>query len=143
MKVKLLKENAVMPKRATALSAGLDLFACIDSDAVINPGQTVKIPTGIAVSLPSSTAGLIFARSGLAVREGLVPANCVGVIDEDYRGEIIVAVYNHSENAAVIRNHDRIAQLVITPVLYEDVTEAQELDDTKRGSGGFGSTGRR
>lgn len=142
MKVKLLRENALLPKRATPLSAGLDLFACLDEDIFIDPNETAKIPTGIAVALAHSTAGLVFARSGLALKEGLAPANCVGVIDEDYRGEVTVALHNHSNKRAVIKNHDRIAQLVITPIIYDDAEETEKLDDTTRGQGGFGSTGR-
>ena len=142
MKVKILREGAKMPTRGTKVSAGLDLYALIENDLEIWPGETVKVPTGVAIALPNNTAGLIFARSGLAVKEGLAPANCVGVIDEDYRGEIIVALHNHSKTSSIIKNHDRIAQLVITPVLYEEVEEAESLSETERGEGGFGSTGR-
>ncbi len=142
LKFKLLNENALMPKRATEFSAGLDLFACIDEDVRIEPKESAPIHTKVAAQMPPKTAGFIFARSGLAVSKGLAPINCVGVIDEDYRGEIIVVLYNHSENTAVIKNHDRVAQLVIMPVLYEDACLAESLDETKRGVGGFGSTGR-
>lgn len=140
--VKKLNKDAVLPSRATAESAGYDLSSC--GEVTISPHETVKIPTGIAVELvdaPDSVM-LIFARSSLAVKHGIAPANCVGVIDTDYRGEIIVALTNSSNNSYTVAKGERIAQLVVTPILLPDIEEAQSLTETKRGSGGFGSTGR-
>lgn len=142
MLVKKLSDKAVLPKRATEKSAGLDLFACCENDIVIKSGETKKVPTGIALALPKNTVGLVYARSGLAVKNGIAPANCVGVIDEDYRGEITVGLYNHSKEDFKISFGDRIAQLVVAPVFYEDVVETEELSETVRGEGGFGSTGK-
>lgn len=142
MLVKKLSKMAILPKRATDKSAGLDLFACCENDIVIKSGETVKVPTGIAIALPSDTVGLVYARSGLAVKNGIAPANCVGVIDEDYRGEVTVGLFNHSSEDFTISFGDRIAQLVVAPVIYEDVFEVDELSSTERGEGGFGSTGK-
>ncbi len=142
LKIKQMREGAVIPKRATAESAGLDLSAYLDRDVVINPGEIVKIPTGIAIGLEKETVGLVYPRSGLASKHGITLANCVGVIDSDYRGEILVPVTNHSKVPFTIQNGDRIAQLVISPVLLPEIEEAEELDETERGAGGFGSTGR-
>ncbi len=143
IKIKKLNENAVMPSRGSACAAGYDLYACIDSDSVeIAPHTTVKIGTGLSIAVPEGYFGAIFARSGLAAKEGLRPANCVGVADSDYRGEYIVALHNDSETVRTVSNGDRIAQLVIMPFLSAEFVEADELDETKRGAGGFGSTGK-
>ena len=140
--VKKLKENAVVPKRATAQSAGLDLCACIDEPLLIAAGKTASVPTGIAVALPENTVGLIYGRSGLGIKHGLAPANAVGVIDCDYRGELIVGIHNHSDKDYTVAPSERIAQLVVSPVLFPSTVEVDELDETARGEGGFGSSGR-
>ena len=142
LKIKRIRDGAVIPKRATAESAGLDLSAHLDGEAVIQPGEIVKIPTGIAIGLETGTVGLVYPRSGLASKYGITLANCVGVIDSDYRGEILVPVTNHSAVPFTIHHGDRTAPLVISPVLLPEVEEAEELDETERGAGGFGSTGR-
>lgn len=144
LKIKKLNENAIIPKRATSGSAGYDLSACLDAPLEILPHEIKKIPTGISCELVSDidAAMLIYARSSLATKHGITLANCVGVVDSDYRGEIIVAVINQSDKPYTIEHGERIAQLVITPVLLPEVEEAQELSDTTRGAGGFGSTGK-
>ena len=142
IKVKKLRENAVLPTYGSAEAAGADLYACLESDVTIAPGKTVFIPTGLAMELPKGCAGLIYARSGLACKRGLAPANKVGVIDSDYRGEIFVVLYNHGEVSQTIENGERIAQLVITPVLQPAYEQVEELSDTVRNEGGFGSTGK-
>lgn len=139
--VKKLKDNATLPTYGTEYSAGADLYACLDEKVTINPGQTVFIPTGLAMEIPEMYAGLIYARSGMACKKGLAPANKVGVIDADYRGEIIVALHNHSEAPVELDNGERIAQMVITPFLAVNFAETDELSETVRGEGGFGSTG--
>ena len=141
IKVKRLKEGAVMPTRGTEYAAGSDLYACIDSPIVIAPHETVMIGTGLAMEIPAGYAGLIYARSGLASKKGLAPANKVGVIDADYRGEVMVALHNHSNASVTIDPQERIAQLVITPYLTAHFEETSELSETVRGAGGFGSTG--
>lgn len=141
IKIKKENENAKIPTRGTQYSAGYDLYACIPEYLVINPHQTVKVGTGISCELPENTFGAIFARSGLATKEGLRPANCVGVIDSDYRGEIIVALHNDSEETRVVDNGERIAQLVLMPFIPMEFEEVKELSETKRSSSGFGSTG--
>ena len=141
VKVKKLKEGAVMPTRGTEYAAGSDLYACIDSPVVIAPHETVMIGTGLAMEIPAGYAGLIYARSGLASKKGLAPANKVGVIDADYRGEVMVALHNHSNASVTIDPQERIAQLVITPYLTAHFEETSELSETVRGAGGFGSTG--
>lgn len=141
VKIKKLNTNAVIPTYGTEFAAGADLYACIDESIAIAPGKTEFIKTGLALEIPLGYAGLIYARSGLACRQGLAPANKVGVIDADYRGEIIVALHNHSSETKTVESGDRIAQLVITPFLTANFMEVSELDDTKRGDGGFGSTG--
>ncbi len=140
--IRKLNENAVIPTYGSQFSAGADLYACTDSDIVIAPGQTVMIHTGIAMEIPEGYAGLVFARSGLATKKGLAPANKVGVIDSDYRGEIMVSLYNHGSEPQTVCNGERIAQLVITPFLTADFEPVNELSDTARGAGGFGSTGK-
>ena len=139
--VKKLDKAAVMPKYGSDYAAGADLFALLDKETVILPHQTAFIHTGIAIEIPAGLVGLIYARSGLACKSGVAPANKVGVIDSDYRGEIMVALYNHSNQEITIEPFERIAQLVIAPYLKADFLEADELSDTERGKGGFGSTG--
>lgn len=139
LKVKKLVSEAIIPTRGSKEAAGWDLYAA--EDATINPGETVKISTGIATALPENTFGAIFARSGLATKQGLAPANKVGVVDSDYRGAVIVALHNHGKEEQTVKAGDRIAQLVILPYVPTVLTEVEELDDTERGDGGFGHTG--
>lgn len=139
--IKKLKENAVIPTYGSAFAAGADLYACMEEPVTIAAGKTEFIKTGIALEIPAGFAGLIYARSGLACKKGLAPANKVGVIDADYRGEIMVALYNHSGEPVTVNHGERIAQLVITPYLTAVFHETDELSDTVRGEGGFGSTG--
>jgi len=141
IKVKKLRENAHLPTYGTSGAAGADLYACLEENVLIQPGKTVMVPTGLSMEIPVGYAGLIYARSGLACKKGLAPANKVGVIDSDYRGEFIVALHNHGEEAQMVCDGDRIAQLVITPVMMARFEAADTLDETVRGSGGFGSTG--
>ena len=140
--VKLLRPGAKLPTFGSAEAAGADLYACLDADVTVAPGETAFIPTGLAMELPRGFVGLIYARSGLACKRGLAPANKVGVIDSDYRGEFIVALYNHGKEPQTVSHGERVAQLVITPVLVPSYMEVQELNDTQRGAGGFGSTGK-
>ena len=140
--VKKLKPNAVIPTYGSAEAAGADLYACLDAALEIAPGETVFIPTGIAMEIPRGYAGLAYARSGLACKKDLAPANKVGVIDSDYRGEFMIALHNHGREVRVVEHGERIAQLVITPVFTPGFTEVSELSETKRGAGGFGSTGK-
>lgn len=143
VQIKKLKENANIPQRGSEHSAGYDLYACIDEETVIiPPHSTVKIGTGISLALPNGYFGAIFARSGLAAKEGLRPANCVGVADSDYRGEYIVALHNDTDTQKSVKNGDRIAQLVVMPFLEVAFEETETLDETARGEGGFGSTGK-
>ena len=141
--IKKLKEHAAMPSYGSAEAAGADLYACLETAVEIAAGGTAMIPTGLAMELPEGTVGLVYARSGLARKKGLAPANKVGVIDSDYRGEVMVALHNHSAQAAVVEPGERIAQLVIAPVLRAAFAETDALSDTVRGEGGFGSTGRK
>ena len=141
VKIKKIKPNAAIPTYGSMYAAGADLYACIDSAVSVQPGETHMIPTGLAMELPEGYAGLIYARSGLASKKGLAPANKVGVIDSDYRGEVMVALHNHSKQAAAVEPGERIAQLVITPYIVGLFNEVSELDETERGAGGFGSTG--
>lgn len=136
-----LKKNAVIPKQEHQGDAGFDLYACVDEPVVIKAGETVKIPTGIAIELPVGLFGAIFARSGLATKQGLRPANCVGVCDSSYRGEYIVALHNDSNEDRVVNPQDRIAQLIIMPYITAKFNETDRLSETERGVGGFGSTG--
>lgn len=140
--VKLLRDGAKLPSYGTAEAAGADLYACLEEAVTIEPNATAFIPTGIALEVPRHCAGLVYARSGLACKKGLAPANKVGVIDSDYRGEIFVALHNHGTLAQSVENGERIAQIVITPVLQPVYETAEALTDTVRGEGGFGSTGR-
>lgn len=140
--VKRLNPDAIIPTYGSLEAAGADLYACLSENVVIEPGQTVFVPTGIALEVPKGCAGLIYARSSLGAKRGLAPANKVGVIDSDYRGPIMVALHNHGSAEQTVSHGDRIAQLVITPVFTPGFTEVDELDDTQRGAGGFGSTGK-
>ena len=140
--VKKLREKAVIPTYGSAEAAGADLYACLDAPVMIAPGETVFVPTGIAMEVPKGCAGLVFARSSLGAKRGLAPANKVGVIDSDYRGEFFVALYNHGKLPQEIAHGERIAQLLIVPVFTPGFVEVDELSDTQRGSGGFGSTGK-
>ena len=139
--IKKLNKNAVLPSYGSRYAAGADLYACLDGEAEIAPHTTAVIPTGIALELPVGYAGLIYARSGLATKKGLAPANKVGVVDCDYRGEVKVALHNHGETPQTVENGERVAQLVITPYITAQFEEADELSETARGAGGFGSTG--
>lgn len=142
VRVKKLDDRAIIPTYGSEFSAGADLYAITDGESLsIQPNDTVLIHTGIAMEIPEGFGGFIFARSGLATKRGLAPANKVGVIDADYRGEIMVALHNHSDKEAVISNGERIAQLVIMPFIAADFIESQELSETVRAAGGFGSTG--
>jgi len=142
IKVKKLNEQAQLPYRATEGSAGADLFAFVPEDVTIAPGERKLIPTGIAIEIPDSGYGaFVFPRSSVSSKYGVSLANCVGVVDSDYRGEIKVPLINHSDTAYTVRNGDRIAQMVILPVMLPCYTETDELGDTVRGEGGFGSTG--
>ena len=140
--VKILREGAILPTYGSAEAAGADLYACLEAPVTIEPGKTAFIPTGIAMAVPQGCAGLIYARSGLACKRGLAPANKVGVIDSDYRGEILVALHNHGTEAQTVSHGERVAQMVITPVLTPAYEVAEELTDTDRAAGGFGSTGK-
>ena len=141
VKVKKLNEKAIIPTYGSSFAAGADLYACCEGEISINPGETVLIKTGIAMEIPENFVGLVYARSGIATKRGLAPANKVGVIDADYRGEIMVSLHNHSNSVQSISEGERIAQLVIAPYLTADFVEAETLDETARGAGGFGSTG--
>lgn len=140
--VKKLHPNAILPTYGSDGAAGADLYACLDETVTIEPGETVKIPTGLAMEIPENYAGLIYARSSLGTKRGLAPANKVGVVDSDYRGEVCVMLLNHGKEPQSIAPGERIAQLLITPVLKVSFEETDELSDTRRGAGGFGSTGK-
>lgn len=143
IKIKKLKENAFLPTRGSKYAAGYDLYACVDTDSVvIPPHKSAKIGTGIAAAIPEGYFGAIFARSGLATKQSLRPANCVGVVDADYRGEFIVFLHNDSDEEKTVNNGERIAQLVVMPFLDVEFTETDTLDETERGANGFGSTGK-
>ena len=138
-----LGKEIPFPSYATAGTAGMDLRACVDEPVTVAPGQRVAIPTGFAIALPDpGWVALIYARSGLAVKHGLAPANCVGVVDSDYRGEIVVALQNYAGEEYTIQPGERVAQMVITPVTQARIDVVEELDETARGAGGFGSTGK-
>lgn len=141
VKIKLLNEQAKIPVYATEYAAGADIYACIEELVSIEPGETKLIKTGLSMEIPSGYAGLIYARSGLATKKGLAPANKVGVVDSDYRGEIMVALHNHSNIVQTIGPQERIAQLIITPYLKAIYEKVDTLDETDRGSNAFGSTG--
>ena len=142
VRVKILKEGAKLPTYGSAQAAGADLYACLEASVTIAPGETAFIPTGIALEVPENCAGLIYARSGLACKRGLAPANKVGVVDSDYRGEIMVALHNHGSISQTVEHGERVAQFVITPVLTPVYEAAEDLSDTQRNQGGFGSTGK-
>ena len=141
LKLMRVREGAIIPKQATAGSAGYDLCACMDAPQTIEPGERCVFPSGLAAEIPAGTAGFVFTRSGLGIKKGIHVTNGVGVIDSDYRGEIMVSLHNHSDAVQEIADGERIAQLVITPFLRAEFTETDELSDTVRGEGGFGSTG--
>lgn len=143
VKIKKIKENAIIPTRGSELAAGYDLYACCDETIIINPYKTEKIGTGLAIRPPQGYFGAIFARSGLATKNGLRPANCVGICDEDYTGEYIVALYNDSSSICAVYPGDRIAQLVFLPYIDIKFKEVNEIDKTERGDNGFGSTGKK
>ena len=140
--VKKLSPKAILPTYGSAEAAGADLYACLEEDVTIAPGETVFISTGLSLEVPRGCAGLIYARSSMGAKRGLAPANKVGVIDSDYRGEIRVVLLNHGKQPQTITHGERIAQMLITPVLTPVYEEAEELTDTSRGIGGFGSTGK-
>lgn len=142
IRVKKLKDTAKLPTYGTPFAAGADLYACLDAPVTLAPGSSAFIPTGIALEVPEGCAGLIYARSGMACKRGLAPANKVGVVDSDYRGEITVVLHNHGQTDQTVCDGERIAQFIITPVLTPSYLEAEELSDTLRSSGGFGSTGK-
>lgn len=139
--IKKLNGNAVVPSYGSEYAAGADLYACLDNDVTVAPHETVMIPTGIAMELPIGYAGFIYARSGLASKKGLAPANKVGVVDCDYRGEVKVALHNHSSIPQTVSCGERVAQLVVAPYITAEFKECETLSDTVRGAGGFGSTG--
>ena len=141
IRVKKLRANAILPTYGSVEAAGADLYACLEASVTIEPGQTAWVSTGIAMEVPKGCAGLVYARSGMACKRGLAPANKVGVIDSDYRGEITVVLHNHGTAAQTVEPGERIAQMVITPVLTPAYEEVEELSNTGRGQGGFGSTG--
>lgn len=141
IRVKKLDERAVLPTYGSEYAAGADLYAVTDGELTFEPGETKLVHTGLAMEIPEGYAGLIYARSGLASKRGLAPANKVGVVDADYRGEIMVALHNHGTTAQTIANGERIAQLVVAPFLKASYEQAEELNETVRGAGGFGSTG--
>ena len=143
VQVKKLNKRAILPAAGSRFAAGYDLYACLDRGSIdIPPHTTVMIPTGLALALPEGTFGAVFARSGIAAKEGLRPANCVGVCDSDYRGEYVVALHNDSDVPRWIRHGERIAQLVLLPFLPMEFSEVEALGETGRGAGGFGSTGK-
>ena len=140
--VKKLHPSAKLPVYGSAEAAGADLHACLEEVITVMPGESAWIPTGIALEVPKGCAGLIYARSSLGTKRGLAPANKVGVVDSDYRGEVKVVLFNHSKEPQTLEPHERVAQLIITPVLTPAYEEVEELSDTSRGVGGFGSTGK-
>ena len=142
IKIKKLRENARIPTRGSSAAAGYDLYACLEESVTIPPHTTAMIGTGLSIAVPEGYFGAVFARSGLAAKQSLRPANCVGVCDSDYRGEYIVALHNDGETERFIENGERIAQLVVIPYLSVEFDEVSELDETERGAGGFGSTGK-
>lgn len=141
IEIKKLNEKAIIPTYGTEFSAGADIYALLDEPVTIAPGETVFIHTGIAIAIPEGLVGLNFARSGMAAKRGLAPANKVGVIDCDYRGEVMVALHNHGKEPQTVEHGDRVAQMVFVPYYAADFVEVDELDSTVRGEGGFGSTG--
>ena len=143
LRIKKLRDNAQMPTYGSEYAAGADMYAAIDEAVTIQPGETKFIPTGLAFEIPEGYAGFIYARSGLASKKGLAPANKVGVVDADYRGEVMTALHNHGKVSQTIEAGERIAQIVIAPYITANFILSDSLDDTERGEGGFGSTGRK
>ena len=143
LRIKKLRDNAQMPTYGSEWAAGADMYAAIEEAVTIEPGETKFIPTGLAFEIPEGYAGFIYARSGLACKKGLAPANKVGVVDADYRGEVMVALHNHGKEAQSVEPGERIAQMIIAPFITANFIFSDELDDTVRGAGGFGSTGRK
>ena len=143
LRIKKLRDNAQMPTYGSEWAAGADMYAAIDEAVTIEPNETKFIPTGLAFEIPEGYAGFIYARSGLACKKGLAPANKVGVVDADYRGEVMVALHNHGKEAQTVEVGERIAQMIIAPFITANFIFSDELDDTVRGAGGFGSTGRK
>lgn len=143
LRIKKLRDNAQMPTYGSEWAAGADIYAAIDEAVTIEPNETKFIPTGLAFEIPEGYAGFIYARSGLACKKGLAPANKVGVVDADYRGEVMVALHNHGKEAQTVEAGERIAQMIIAPFITANFIFSDELDDTVRGAGGFGSTGRK
>ena len=141
IRVKKVRPNAIMPTYGSVEAAGADLYACLDADIAIEAGKSAFIATGLSMEIPKGYAGLIYARSGLACKRGLAPANKVGVVDSDYRGEFMVVLYNHGDQTQIVSHGERIAQLVVTPVLTPSFIECDDLTETIRAEGGFGSTG--
>ena len=142
IKITKLNKNAIIPTRGSNEAAGMDLYACTSSPIIIAPHDTVKISTGIAMEIPDGYFGGVFARSGLATKQGLRPSNCCGIIDSDYRGDVIVALHNDTNIPQTIQPMERVAQLIIMPYLPVEFEEVDTLSDTDRGTGGFGSTGK-
>lgn len=142
IRVKKLNPNAILPTYGSAEAAGADLYACLEEAVTIQPGEIFWVPTGIALEVPKGCAGLVYARSSMGAKRGLAPANKVGVVDSDYRGEIKVVLLNHSKQPQILQPGERVAQFVITPVLQPFYEEVDDLSDTDRGAGGFGSTGK-
>lgn len=142
IRIKLLREGAQIPAYGTDGAAGADLYACMEEDVTIQPGETAKILTGVSMEIPCGCVGLVFARSSMGVKRNLAPANKVGVIDSDYRGEIMVMLHNHGSTPQTVIPGERVAQILIMPVFTPGFTVAEELSDTTRGQGGFGSTGK-
>ena len=143
MNIKKLNDKATLPVYSSEFAAGADLYSCLEGEVTIAPGETRLIPTGLAMAIPEGLVGLIYARSGLASKKGLAPANKVGVVDADYRGEVMVALHNHGKEAQTVEAGERIAQMIIAPFITANFIFSDELDDTVRGAGGFGSTGRK
>lgn len=142
VRIQKVRDGAVIPSYGSQQAAGADLYACLSAPLTIQPNETAMVPTGVAMELPEGLVGLVYARSGLASKRGLAPANKVGVIDSDYRGEIMVALHNHSTAAQTVEAGERVAQLVIAPYITALFDEVDSLSDTARGAGGFGSTGK-
>ena len=143
LRIKKLRDNAQMPTYGSEFAAGADMYAALDEAVTIQPGETKFIPTGLAFEIPEGYAGFIYARSGLASKKGLAPANKVGVVDADYRGEVMVALHNHGSVPQTVEAGERVAQMIIAPFVAVNYVFSDELDDTVRGAGGFGSTGRK
>lgn len=143
LRIKKLRDNAQMPTYGSEYAAGADMYAALDEAVTIEPGETKFIPTGLAFEIPEGYAGFVHARSGLASKRGLAPANKVGVIDADYRGEVMVALHNHGKEAQTVEAGERVAQMIIAPFVAVNYVFSDELDETVRGEGGFGSTGRK